>query len=88
MDNVEDVVGELGVEDLGHYDGDMFLIELNSSDEYSSLYSEISTKFNTETSMSSFEDARSVTVFTNDSVEITATADYDNDLYSILIGRK
>ena len=88
MDNVEDVVNELGVEDLGHYDGDMFLIELNSSDEYSSLYSEISTKFNTETSMSSFEDARSVTVFTNDSVEITATADYDNDLYSILIGRK
>ena len=88
MDNVEDVVNELGVEDLGHYDGDMFLVELNSSDEYSSLYSEISTKFNTETSMSSFEDARSVTVFTNDSVEITATADYDNDLYSILIGRK
>lgn len=88
MDNVEDVVNELGVEDLGHYDGDMFLVELNSSDEYSSLYSEISTKFNTETSMSSFEDARSVTVFTNDSIEITATADYDNDLYSILIGRK
>ena len=88
MDNVEDVVNELGVADLGHYDGDMFLVELNSSDEYSSLYSEISTKFNTEDSMSSFEDSRSVTVFTNDSVEITATADYDNDLYSILIGRK
>ena len=88
MDNVEDVVNELGVEELGHYDGDMFLVELNSSDEYSSLYSEISTKFNTETSMSSFEDSKSVTVFTNDSIEITATADYDNDLYSILIGRK
>ena len=52
MDNVEDVVNELGVEYLGHYDGNMFLVELNSSDEYSSLYSEISTKFNTETSMS------------------------------------
>ena len=88
MDNVEDVVNELGVEYLGHYDGNMFLVELNSSDEYSSLYSEISTKFNTETSMSSFEDSKSVTVFTNDSIEITATADYDNDLYSILIGRK
>lgn len=87
---VEKVVDDLGLSDLGNYDGKTFIVELDSSDKFSTLYTEISNKYEQEddTEMQSFNDTTSVTVFSTDSVEIIASANYDNDLYTISIGRK
>ena len=90
MDNVEEVVNELGVENIGEYENEnLFKIELTSSDKFANLYNEISELFETESDTeNSFEDSTSVTVFSNASVEIICSADYDNDNYAITIGEK
>lgn len=88
MDSVEAVVEEMGLEKYGDFEGDIFIIELDSSDVFSSLLSEISSKFDIDNDLCSYDDSTSVNVYSNDFVEITATANYDQDLYSISIGRK
>ena len=90
MDNVEEVVSKLGIEDIGEYEGDnLFKVELTSSDKFANLYNEISELFETDSDTeNSFEDSTSMTVFSNESVEIIASADYENDNYAITIGVK
>lgn len=89
MDNIDAVVDELGVRDLGDYDGSVFLVETNSSDQFANIYTLISDKFEIEKeAQNEFNDMKSTTIFSNDSIEIIATADYDNDRYAITIGEK
>lgn len=89
MDNIDAVIDELGVRDLGDYDGNVFLIELDSSDQFANVYTAISDKFELEKeAQNEFDDMKSTAIFSNDSIEIITSADYDNDRYAITIGEK
>lgn len=89
MDNIDAVVDELGVRDLGDYDGSVFLIELDSSDQFANVYTTISDKFELEKeAQNEFDDMKSTAIFSNDSIEIITSADYENDRYAITIGEK
>lgn len=88
MDKVEEVVDELGLRDYGDFDGEVFIAELNTSDEFSNLYSKISDNYEVDEDTGEFDDSKSMTVFTSDEIEIIANADYNNDTYTISVGRK
>ena len=88
MDKIEEVVNELGLQEFGDFDGETFIATMNSSDEFSNVYSEISDKYEVDDDTGEFNDSKSMTVFTSDEIEIIANADYDNDNYTISIGRK
>lgn len=88
MDNVTDVVDLLQLNDLGEYDGDTYIVELNSSDRFANLYTEIADKFEADEEGNSFDDSKSVTSFSNDNIEIVVTADYDADRYAVSIRNK
>lgn len=88
MDKINELVDELGVRDLGDFEGSVFVINFNSSDEFSNIYTQISDRFDADDNAGEFNDSKSMVVFTDEDLEIITTADYDNDVYSISIGEK
>ena len=88
MDKINELVDELGLRDYGEFDGNLFIINFNSSDEFSNVYTELSDMFDADEDSGEFNDSRSVVTFTDENLEIITSADYDNDLYSISIGEK
>ena len=88
MDKINELVDDLGLRDLGDFDGDLFIVEFDSSDEFSNVYTRLSDMFDVDSDAGEFSDAKSVVVFTNEYLEIITTADYDNDMYAISIGEK
>ena len=88
MDRINELVDEFGIEELGEFDGSVFVVNLNSSDEFSNLYAMISDMFDVDEDAGEFNDSKSMVVFTDEDLEIITTADYDNDVYSVSIGEK
>lgn len=86
---MDKVIDELGLRQYGDYDGNVFIANIDNSDKFSSIYSAISSKYTPDDAdTQQFNDTSSVTVFTDDDIEIIASANYDNDLYTISVGEK
>ena len=86
MDKVNEVIDDLGLREFGDFDGNIFIVDIQDSDTFSSIYTDISDKYDPEDDNNEFNDDSSVTTFITDGVEIIATANYDSDKYSISIG--
>ena len=86
MDKVNEVIDDLGLREFGDFDGNIFIVDIQDSDTFSSIYTDISDKYDPEDDNNEFNDDSSVTTFITDGVESIATANYDSDKYSISIG--
>ena len=88
MDKIKAIADKLGILDIGSFDGNTFIAKVETSDEFSNIFSAITDSYEMADDGGEFDDSRSMTVFTDDSHEIIAVADYDNDDYTISIGEK
>lgn len=97
MDSVEDVLKKLGLPETGHYDNHFYVIELEDSNEYAKMYTQLSAKaINTEYPGIGTNSAKTTVKITNYfEVEVNSTpynifliADFDQDRYTVKIGEK
>lgn len=88
MDKINEVIEKFDLLRFGNFDGNVFIGTFPDSNEFSNVYSAISNEYEIDDEGNEFNDSKTHTVFTSDSVEITFDANYDKDSYSISIGEK
>ena len=88
MDEINKVVEKFNLSRFGDFEGNVFAGTFSDSNEFSNVYSAISNEYEIDDEGNEFNDSKTHTVFTSDSVEITLDANYDNDSYTISIGEK
>lgn len=89
MDNIVKLVDKLDLPFKGEYAQGEYIITLNTSDEFSELYNQISTdsafKLD-DNSMSTGNNA--VFLFYTDECELRFTADFEQNIYRLVISRR
>ena len=88
MEKIDSVVNDLSLNQYGDYDGETFVATLPDSNIFSNVYSKLSDDYEIDPSGNEFNDSKTFSVFTDDGIEIIASADYNNDNYTISIGAK
>lgn len=87
MNNLEDFVDSLNISKFnGDYNGDSYIIEVNSSNDFSNLFNIISTNEHLDADDDSVATvSRSHFIYTDGYFEVELKADFDKDTYSAIV---
>ena len=89
IENIHDFVERLNLDIDGTFTGNQFSANLNNSDEFSRVYNLLSLNDELENDDSSIATASvSLFKFYTDWFEIAISANFDNDIYKLIIERK
>ena len=87
MNNLEEFIDSLGIDSFeGEYNGDSYIIEVNTSNDFSRLFNIISTNDKLSADENSTATvSKSHFVFTDGYYEVELKADFNKDLYSVVV---
>lgn len=95
--NIDELLKKLQIKDAGHYEDTFYVVNLQNSDEYAKMYSNLGkTAVNTENPFFETNSSHNTEAITNyfeteqDEIEynVFLIADFKNDIYKVKIGEK